>query len=456
MKTHQLIKLVRHPQLPILLPVCLIIFWVGAQVAAQVARRATTAAASAAQTNCGSSIAGSWASANHDTTLIILARGSARVLNSAGTVLKTLSGEISGDDFRGKWMEDLPEGGRSGTFIANYRSDQHRVDITFFVNGAMVESGVWFCEGGATSTAGSPTPTPEPTATPEPQPPPIRIRDDQDQDNFETFDSMTPEQQEQVLSRRGPRLRVEYDASDLGMRLLLREGSPILLDYGLDSDAAAILAVTVPDHPPFLQRLRPTSRSRLSFIVPFRSRDLVVAKLEIHSVTSSGAPANFELYGLAVGRRGMQALQRLNAPVELARNFKPSLYFESDTDVPLFAPLPQSGISILINVILPTVLRVKQKPENLIEFSCTSADDFSEGRWEWWRVNGLNWRKVWQKGTGSISRNETKSEKWNGIITSRKLVSTGAHALQLTAWERSGSDRDSVVARAPSRLTVIE
>jgi hypothetical protein len=71
-------------------------------------------------------------------------------------------------------------------------------------------------------------------------------------------------------------------------------------------------------------------------------------------------------------------------------------------------------------------------------------------------VAGLHWTKVWQHGTKSLSRNQTISEDWNGIITSRKLVSPGSHALEMTAWQKSGNDRDSIVVWAPSRLTVTE
>jgi hypothetical protein len=142
--------------------------------------------------------------------------------------------------------------------------------------------------------------------------------------------------------------------------------------------------------------------------------------------------------------------------MQLAMNDYAPRVRDRDAPLPLFAAMPQGGISLQVRVNLPATLKAKQKPENRIVFSCTSASDFSDGRWEWWRVSGLNWTKVWQKGTGGFSQNQTKSEDWNGIITSRKLVSPGSHALQMTAWQRSGNVRESVVARAPSRLAVIQ
>ena len=88
----------------------------------------------------------------------------------------------------------------------------------------------WFCElpGGPVGTA-SPTPTPQPTAN--------SIRDDQDRDDFKTFDSLAPVEQVIVLTKEGPRFPVEYDASDLSMRVLVRVGGPWSWITGLQTDA---------------------------------------------------------------------------------------------------------------------------------------------------------------------------------------------------------------------------
>lgn len=463
MKTHPLFKLIRKPQLLILVPVLLAICWLYSGAPAQTPRSARIPSPSSMQDTCGSAgFAGSWQSLqDNSTSLHILVRGEsgeARVSTAAGVALKILRGHISGSTFKGEWSEDLPEGARVGNFIASL-SFGPRIDITFSINGNVVENGAWFCNSGAPPGGGvavTPTPTPEPTPPPEPTPTPIR--DDHDQDNFQTFDALPAEQQVAVLTRRGPRLPVEYDASDLSMRILVKEGGPVTLEYGLVSDQFAELILTINSRPIY-HRLRPTRFERVSIPIPYRSSDVMVAKLNIRSFTSTGEPADFELYGLAVGERGIQALNNIDAlghEVLLASNDGRRAFDTDYEPLLLFDPMPQSGLAIQIKVGLPTTLRAKQKPENRIDFSCISGGDFSDGRWEWWRVRGLNWRKVWQKGTGGLSRDQTKSEHWNGIITSAKLVSAGSHALQFTAWQKSGNDRDCVVARAPSRLAVIE
>lgn len=454
MTTHTRFNLTRKSQATILILFLLALGWLAYRAPAQTPR-------AAAQDDCGWTFAGSWQPLQNTNAVINISVGG----NSAqgeytppGQATRILKGEIQGNYLQGQWYENLPEGpARSGFFKANLVPSEHRLDVNFYENQKLIESAAWTCGpiGGPTSgitpePPTSPTPTPLPTATP--------VRDDQDQDNFQTFDSLTPDQQVTVLTKRGPRLPVEYDASDLSLRVLVKEGGPIFLEYGLASDQPAELTITIGERPIY-HRLRPARHERVAIPIPFRSGEVLVAKLNIRSHTSAGEPADFELFALAVGERGVQALNKIKSiskKEELAINNAAALNDSDYEPFPLFDPMPQSGITIQIKVDLPTTIRVKQKPENRIDFSCTSGSDFSDGRWEWWRVRGLNWRKVWQKGTGGISRNQTKSEHWNGIITNRKLVSSGSHALQFAAWQKSGSDRDCVVARAPSRLAVIE
>jgi hypothetical protein len=374
-----------------------------------------------------------------------------------GQAERRIRATSTGWSIEGNWYEvGLPEGGRSGSFTAGLTPQKHRLDVNFYENQKLIESAAWTC--GPIPPPPTPDITPEPLPTPTPLPTATPIRDDQDIDNFQTFDSLTPPQQVAVLTKRGPRQRTEYTADDLSMRVLVKGGWPVLLDYGLESDAPADLSIEVEGERAVHRRLEPSDRNQIGITLPGHfGSEPQVAKLHIQALTSDGQPADFQLFGLAMGDRGVQALRRTNqsaTEVQLAMNNSPpgSAYER----LALFAPALQSGSSIQITVTLPNTIKVKQKPKNEIEFSCMSRADFSEARWEWWRISGLNWKKVWQHGTGSLSRNQTKSETWDGIISSRKLVSAGAHALQLTAWQKAGSDRDWVVARAPSRLTVIE
>ncbi|HKB67242.1 MAG TPA: hypothetical protein VKC61_15410 [Pyrinomonadaceae bacterium] len=411
--------------------------------------------AAASQNACGATFAGSWQTqrSTDDLWTITVKGGTAEGLYvPVGMLRRMLRGTISGNLFQGEWNEI--QGKQGGTFVANLVPPEHRIQVTFYSKGTQVDTMAWFCElpVGSVGTS-SPTPTPPPTAK--------SIRDDQDLDDFKTFDSLAPAEQVIVLTKRGPRFPVEYDASDLSMRVLIKGGWPVVVDYGLQADGFATLSIGVDGFKLIGRKLRPEERSQIKIMLPDEfGTDFRVAKLHIKAVTNDGRPAEFHLFGFAMGQKGVQALRRVNQPestVQLAMNSAPE-WIESDYEpLALFDPVPQAGTMLQIQVSLPATLRAKQHPENHIEFGYVSREDFSEGRWEWWRVVGLHWKKVWQHGTdGPISSNQPKSMQWNGIITSMKLVSTGAHGLHLAAWQKSSGERDWVVARTQSLLTVIE
>jgi hypothetical protein len=442
-------NLTGKPEATILILLLLVISCLAAGALAQ------SPALPASQNACGATFAGSWQTQQNSNDLwtITVKGGTAEgIYSPVGVQRRILRGKITGNLFAGEWNEI--QGPQSGNFVANLVPPEHRIQVTFYSKGDQVDTMAWFCElpGGPVGTA-SPTPTPQPTAN--------SIRDDQDRDDFKTFDSLAPVEQVIVLTKRGPRFPVEYDASDLSMRVLVKGGWPVVVDYGLQTDAFATLSIGVEGFKLIGLKLRPEDRSRLNIMLPVEfGTDFRVAKLHIHAVTNDGRPAEFHLFGFAMGQKGVQALRRVNQPesaVQLAINSAPE-GIESDYEpLALFDPVPQSGTMLEIKVSLPATLRAKQHPENHIEFGYVSREDFSEGRWEWWRVVGLHWKKVWQHGTnGPISSNQPKSMQWNGIITSMKLVSTGAHGLHLAAWQKSSGERDWVVARTQSLLTVIE
>ena len=445
MKTHWF----SNSTLLLLLPLLLIVCWLFSARDVITAQRRTFGG----QPCSPSSFFGTWSTPNHDGSLQIVGSGggASGTVMSNGSTLKKMQGSINGYTMTGSWYDYVPEGGRGGNFTAKLDPGNGRIDVTFYVNGSPVEYGVWFCGSAPTPPPPTYTPTPDLTPTPTPEPTATPIRDDQDQDNFQTFDSLTPEQQVAVLVRRGPRQRVQYEADDFAMRILVKNGAPLIIDYGLDSNRPANLTVEIPNGKPVLALLEPGPR--VTFAVPLRvrSRDPVVAKLTINA-SEREEGTGLQLFGVSVGERGRQALLKADHDIRPASN---SFSKNTIEGFSLFAP-QRDALSLQIQVDLPATLKAKQKPEQKIVFSCTSGADFSDGRWEWWRVEGLNWTKVWQHGTRSLSRNQKISEDWNGIITSRKLVSAGAHALEITAWQRSGDDRDSIVVWAQSRLTVIE
>lgn len=444
--------------------------------------------------DCGSTFAGSWHRGQDTQTILKIsvngdsAQGDYQALGQGRRILR---GTVTGYQFRGEWYEDLPEGARSGIFIANLIPGERRIDLTFNVKRDQIESGSWFCAsqgsaggttvgppegrrgrsaGGTTvgppggtrvatpggTTGGTTTPVSPQPVSPPPEPPlPKIVNSDQDLDEFQTFDSLTPAQQQAILVRRGPRRTLSYTANDLSMRVLGKSGWPIVLDYGLHSADYAMLSIEAEGMRPLEVRLAASRRHQIQMRFPrTRNRETLVAKVRIQTSTDDG---DFRLYGFGVGEKGIQALKRNFSPVapysQLAMNYDISGISDFGR---LTLLAPQVGASIQISVSLPSVLKVKQKPKNRIEFTYTSNSDFSDGRWEWWRVRGGDWEKVWQDGSDGISRNRPKSKDWDGIITTRKLVSPGYHALSLVVWQKAGEDHEWVVATTDPALQVVE
>jgi len=285
-----------------------------------------------------------------------------------------------------------------------------------------------------------------------------KISDDHDLDGFKTFDALTKAQQVKKLTKKGPRLPLEYDMSDLSLRAFVKGGWPIVLDYRLESGAFAELSISVNGVTPLITKIDPAKRAQLRIAIPndFGAKPQV-AKLRITALTRKKEPAAFHLFGIAMGERGVQALWKVNAhnsEMQLAMNrssVTPALDYE-----PLSlstSNAPQTSSSIQISVADPTTIRPRQRPS--LSFSARCQSNFNSGRWEVWHVGGLRRAvEVWQESTGSILPNKTKSGKWNGI-KSGKQVSFGNHFVQLTAWYGRQSDRDWVVASTDSNLIVI-
>ena len=424
----------------------------------------------AAQTlDCGGTFAGTWllpTISDARWTITVSGRSAKGDYRSPSQGHRTLTGIITGNVFRGRWHDDNFDRQRGGSFVANLIPSEHKIRVTFQETTGQVESTEWICRTigirtippPPTPTPGrghTPSPSPSPSASPTPTPTPTTVADDHDIDNFKTFDSLTPAQQKAALVRRGPRLPVAYTATELPMRVLVKGGWPIILEYGLAAEELAMMSIQVADRRPFIVKLPPSPRNTINLHVPrIGSDEIVVAKLLIKTADDDD---EFLLYALGMGEKATAAVRRINADlshVVLAMNNAGDGFASHSSLLRLLTP--QVGASLQLSVSLPATLKVKQKPEQIIEFSCTSDSDFSDGRFEWWRVRGLAWEKVWQHGSGSLSRNKPRSQKWNGIISQFKKVSPGTHALHFNAWQKAGAENEWVTARSDPKLEVIE
>ena len=413
-----------------------------------------------ASSMCTGTVAGEWAptQSTDGPLTITVQRGSARGVYVFRGRRRTLVGQITREGLSGKWNEEptAAAGRGGGEFIAKFDPGQHTLELLLLVGGDLANRSTWSCNPGSSQPIPPPT-TGVPSGGQPRQPQfPAGLSENHDNDQFRTFDALPKEAQEKSLKMRGPRLPQRYNSSDLSMRVFVARGWPIEVDYSLNSDVPGRLTISVEGVTPFVVALEPTRRNRIRLTLPteFPAKPQV-GKMNISAFRSDGSPAHFRLNGLAMGERGVQALNTLHIParyIHLALSRRPSS--PEGESLRLVLPL-MSTISISVDHPNPPMIKPGVKPRQLIKFSLTSQSVFSNGRWELWRADGLDWVEVWQEKTGSIKPNQQKSNSWDGIISVRKIVSVGDHALQVTAWHGREEDNSWVVARAEPNLTVI-
>jgi hypothetical protein len=419
-----------------------------------------------ASSMCTGTVAGEWTpTQSTDGPLTISVRGgSARGSYVFRGRRRTLSGQVTREGFSGTWNEETTgvAGGGGGEFIAKFDPGQHTLELLLLVGGDLASRSNWSCKPGSRQpppppSTGVPSRGQPTQRQPQPQPQyPAGLSDNHDHDQFRTFDALPKEAQGKSLMKKGPRLPQRYNSSDLSMRVFVAGGWPIEIDYSLNSDVPGRLTISVEGVRPFVVALEPTRRNKIRLTLPrgFPAK-AQVAKMNISALRSDGSPAHFRLNGLAMGERGVRALNTLPIPdrySQLALSRWPSS--PEGESLRLVLPLT-STISISVDRPNPPMIKPGVKPRQLIRFSLTSQSVFSNGRWELWRADGLDWVEVWQEKTGSIKPNEQKSNTWDGIISVRRIVSVGDHALQVTAWHGREEDNSWVVARADLNLTVI-
>jgi hypothetical protein len=475
MLIHQRFHLTRKSAATILVLLSLTFAWLASRVAAQRFRGNT-------QQACGSSFIGSWQPTHQSLrggvlTISVNPDNLSASFTLQGHLQKILNGKITGDSFNGSWY-DAGQKGQIGYFTATLHPTEHLLTMNLYsTKQQLIETTEWTCEQagshvgqivdpfsrtGTSTQRPTPTPTPIPSPTAIPTPTPIQISPDKDVDHFNTFDSLPMAQQETSLVNWGPRLERTYNASDLNMRVFVQGGAPLVIDYELDSDAPAVISIGVaePKLKPLLIRLEPAKRTQRTITLPDHLGPAPqVGKVHISALTQNGEPANFRLYGMAMGQMGSGALNKLISKppyAELAMNgyrFGPAQEYEQ---LPLFAFRPPQGGSVIdITVSPPTTIRLGQRPKQEVAFSFTPHSLFDNGRWELLEVNGLNEEFMWEKKTGRITPNKTLSEKWDGIKHSSRMVSPGDHSLVVRAW-RGDASRAFVIARAPENIVVNE
>jgi hypothetical protein len=455
MRTHRLVSLTRTDERLRLVIVAVSVILLACLLANLDGSSSAQLGLPATQTTCTGTFAGHWTS-QQGGTLAILLKGDA-----ADGVLRSsvkLRGKVTNGVLVGDWVDQV-DPGASGTFRAELFPAEHRLRLGLYNKQKLVNNSDWFCQS-SRSQSSSPSPlppSPSPIQIPTPTPD-ILGHDGRDIDHFVTFDALPKAEQEAMLIKRGPRVEKEYQLSQIEMRVFVKGGLPIIVDYGLSSDAPAYLSIGAGGDKPFLTRLEPARLTQVRITVPDHfGPDRQVGKLRIIAYTSRKEPANFQLYGIAFGEAGTHALNNL-IPVR-PNALRSVLGFASRAESAvesLFEPIiPQDDQPIVISVSPPlTIQSPKKRPRKFITFSLTSRSLYDNGCWELQYMDAGSRSSRWQKDTGTIRPNKRKSEKWDGIISVQKLVLAGDYELRVRAWR--GDEGDAVIVSALSNLTVIE
>lgn len=454
MRTHRLIPLTRTSQILRLGIVIVSLILFAYLIANLNGAGSAQLGLPSAQTTCTGTFAGHWGWQGHELLTISLKGDAAEGVYRSSAKLKgkVTNGVLVGD------LVDQVDPAANATFRAELFSSEHRLRLSLYKKQQLFHVEDWFCQ--ASHAQASPSPSPSPIQIPSPTPN-LLGHDGRDIDNFATFDALPKAEQEAMLVKRGPRVQKEYMVSQIEMRVFVKGGLPIIIDYGLSSDAPAYLSIGVGDDKPFVTRLEPAKLAQVRITLPDHfGPDRQVGKLRINAYTSRKESANFQLYGIAFGEDGAHALNNLIPLRPNARQAVLAFAFAPESAgerLSLFGPtLPQDNNPVVISVSPPlTIQSPKKKPKKFITFSFRSRSLYDNGCWELLHMDGGSRSSLWQKDTGTIRPNNQKSERWDGIISVQKLVVAGDYELRVRAW-RGDASGAAVIARALSDLTVIE
>lgn len=274
-------------------------------------------------------------------------------------------------------------------------------------------------------------------------------------DGFKAFDALKIAERIKLLLKDGPLRENQHLTSDVKLRVIVFGDAFISLQYGLESDAFAELTISVPGMDPLITRIAPASRAQIKIKMPANYGPKPrVASLYIKARTNDNQPANIKIYELAMEKDRAPDIKKahaLRSSAALAINIDGRPRAKGNEPLPLFDPGPvqsPSGVSMTIS---PLQIIAKTPPPMIFKF--TSQSNYSGGRWEFWRIHKWSTTHVWQKKTGAISPEITKSGKWDGT-DSQKKNSIGYHYLVLVVWNGGEPNSEWALAQTDSNLRV--
>ncbi|MEO5734351.1 MAG: hypothetical protein ABIN96_16120 [Rubrivivax sp.] len=235
-----------------------------------------------------------------------------------------------------------------------------------------------------------------------------------------TPSSAAPPNPDEITTRllnEGPQMAPAFNMSAFAVRGFVRGGWPVLVDFERSSPGSALLRISARD-------LADVYTYDLSQVCPQPRRCVVQFRLPVEVFGDQLRPAVFA--AIATDLTGQQTM--------------------SDFVVHALGCGPRAIGSVAIDQIDfgPPTIRVADKQRAMFRFF--SHSDFGHAAVEFWKINGeSDGNRLTFVDDRAIDRGLRKNEwvgmgerrEWDGIEKGSK-VSTGAHKVQVRAWDRVG------------------
>ena len=263
-----------------------------------------------------------------------------------------------------------------------------------------------------------------------------------------------------MLNNEGPLFPREYEMDDFSMRVFIKGGSPIVVNYSLKEGASATLSIEAGGRSvfPLPQTLPAGKNKQLIFRVPNSvGTSPQVAKLFIRASNGNGGqtdPSLFRVHAIGMGEV-VTARRNIHQLVSYVRSQEgEGDYYGRLPPVSPFAAQEQ-GIAIDDLTLDPTTIEKDQG--GTVNYGFHSLSPFSAVAAQFWRLDSsLTGRvklvRVFSQRLGVLGADETVARQWDGRMRGG-AYSVGLHQLKVRAWwgESSGGQWLSVW----SELTVV-
>lgn len=257
--------------------------------------------------------------------------------------------------------------------------------------------------------------------------------------SLEEFDRLPVERQAELLNADGPLLPAAYEVEDLSMRVFVRGGWPVVVNYSLEAGASASLTLEAEGVAPTVQSLSPGAGRQVVFVVPPQyGASPRVSKLSIR-VSGGRGVEPLRLHALGMGEAVVR--RRAGGQVRPA-SYLPALVAAARFGAaPPFEPAPPDDIPISGVRLDPTEIEAARCRDVLLSFS--SAERFAVAAAEFYRVEYSRTARrlvhtfAFAQRFRPVPAEETIRGNLRGCLTPGGVISFGQHELKLRVWRRA-------------------